>query len=202
MRQTIRAPRIPVQRLLAAGIVVAALMAVAPARADDGPDLLTEPFNVALGTFILNSDTKVRLNGEAQRGDKVDWEDSFGGGDLNRFRVDGYWRFADRHKVRALWFSSSRTQSKVLDKDISWGDEVFPVDAQATAAAPRRRACVTATVIPRSLKDPVGLCPSCFSSSDEIPAQRATDARESRGVLPSGWLTTASRSMLGSTSSR
>ena len=35
--------------------------------------------------------------------------------------------------------------------------EVLPVDAQATAVAPMRRAWVTPTVIPRSLNDPVGL---------------------------------------------
>ena len=34
---------------------------------------------------------------------------------------------------------------------------VFPVEAQAIAVAPHRRACVTATVMPRSLNDPVGL---------------------------------------------
>jgi len=35
--------------------------------------------------------------------------------------------------------------------------DVFPVDAQATARAPVRLAWVIATVIPRSLNDPVGL---------------------------------------------
>ncbi len=39
---------------------------------------------------------------------------------------------------------------------------VLPVDAQAMAPAPRRTACVIATVIPRSLKEPVGFSPSCL----------------------------------------
>src|ERR1043165_34444 len=39
---------------------------------------------------------------------------------------------------------------------------VFPVEAQATARAPRRRAWVIATVMPRSLKEPVGFSPSCL----------------------------------------
>ena len=33
---------------------------------------------------------------------------------------------------------------------------------QAIAVAPRRTACVTATVIPRSLNEPVGFSPSCL----------------------------------------
>ena len=39
------------------------------------------------------------------------------------------------------------------------GADVLPVDAQATARAPMRTACVTATVIPRSLNEPVGFSP-------------------------------------------
>jgi hypothetical protein len=42
---------------------------------------------------------------------------------------------------------------------------VLPVDAHAIAVAPTRTACVTATVIPRSLNDPVGFSPSCLKSS-------------------------------------
>ena len=37
---------------------------------------------------------------------------------------------------------------------------MFPVDAQITARIPLARAWVTATVIPRSLNDPVGFAPS------------------------------------------
>jgi hypothetical protein len=40
--------------------------------------------------------------------------------------------------------------------------EVFPVDAQMTAFAPRSAALEIAIVIPRSLKEPVGFSPSYF----------------------------------------
>ena len=43
--------------------------------------------------------------------------------------------------------------------------EVLPVDAQAKAVAPWRTARVTATVMPRSLKEPVGLSPSTLSQT-------------------------------------
>ena len=38
--------------------------------------------------------------------------------------------------------------------------EVFPVEAQMTAFVPRSIALETATVMPRSLNDPVGFAPS------------------------------------------
>ena len=101
-----------------------------PAAAE-APDLLQQPFYAALGSFILDSDTKVRLDGSTgDRGTTVDWEETFGGANVTRFRIDGYWRFGERHKIRALWFNSSRSEGRVLDDTIDWGDQEFPVDAR------------------------------------------------------------------------
>ena len=119
-------------------IGAAVLLLVAPVvSADDAPNVLTEPFQLSLGSFILNSDTKVRLDGAAGGvpGSNIDWEKTFGGGDMTRFRVDGYWRFADRHKLRWLWFNSSRSTSKVIDHEIEWGGELFPVNVKVNADA-------------------------------------------------------------------
>ena len=62
-----------------------------------------------------------------------------------------------------------------------------------------RSACVTPTVIPRSLNEPVGFMPSCLRSSG-VPAQRWTEVRSSSGVFPSGHDTGAVA--VGSTMSR
>jgi hypothetical protein len=94
------------------------------------PNLLTNPFYVSLGTYIVNSDTKLELDGEAGTGDRVDLERTFGDDTANRFRIDAYWRFAGKHKLRALWFDSSRSASRVLEEEINWGDETFPVGAE------------------------------------------------------------------------
>jgi hypothetical protein len=104
------------------------------ALADDAPNMLEDPFYAALGTYVLNSDTKVRLDGESGRGTDVDWENTFGDdGDMTRGRIDGFWRFADRHKLRFLWFNASRTSSNTTEEDIEWGDEVYPVDTKVKA---------------------------------------------------------------------
>jgi hypothetical protein len=116
---------------IGAGLVVALVgLSASPLAADAAPNLLVDPFQLSLGTFILDFDPTVRLDGEAETGTPVDWKRTFGGGDLSRFRIDGSWRFRDRHKLRAGWFNYSRTRSAVIDQEISWGDEVFPVDAE------------------------------------------------------------------------
>jgi hypothetical protein len=111
-----------------AAIAALALVPLA-AFGEDAPNPLNDTFNLALGTFILNTDTTVRFDGSAgQTGTPVDWENSFGKGDSTRFRFDGYWRFAERHKVRALIFSSSRDGSKTLGRDVTWDGVTYPVD--------------------------------------------------------------------------
>lgn len=110
---------------------IVSTLALAPvaALADEAPNLLDDSFYAALGTFVLNSDTEVRLDGESGRGDTVDWERTFGDDNYTRFRFDGYWRFGDsqRHKVRALWFNASRDDSKTFNRDIEWDDVTYPV---------------------------------------------------------------------------
>jgi hypothetical protein len=101
------------------------------AIAADSPNLLEQRFFVALGTYVVDTSTDVRLDGELDEGTAFDWEQSFGEGDVTRFRLDSQWRFADLHMLRATWFSSSRENSRVLDEDVEWGDETFPASARA-----------------------------------------------------------------------
>lgn len=112
-------------------LAVAALTAAAPARAADAPNLLDDTFNVAIGTFAIRTDTTLRVDGSlTDLGTPVDWEETFGKGDANRLRIDGYWRFADRHKLRALVFDSRVKRSVTLDREIEFDGEVFPVNAR------------------------------------------------------------------------
>ena len=101
------------------------------AIAADSPNLLEQGFFVALGSYIVDTNTDVRLDGELDEGTRVDWEETFGGGDVTRFRLDAQWRFAERHMVRATWFNSSRENSGVLEEEIEWGEETFPASARA-----------------------------------------------------------------------
>ncbi len=104
----------------------------APALADDTPNLLTAPFTVSLGTFILNTDPKVQLNGDTTTGDTIDFNKTAKGSSASRFRIDGAWRFGDtdRHRLKGFVFNISRSRSETIDQDIVWGDNTYPLDAK------------------------------------------------------------------------
>src|SRR5881394_2173551 len=74
--------------------------------------------------------------------------------------------------------------------------DVLPVDAQTTALAPSSVALVMATVMPRSLNEPVGFSPSYFRNT---LARSRSDNRGagSNGVPPSWRVTTGVSSGTG-----
>ncbi len=130
---TLRA-RAPGSRAVWAG--VASLLLGSPAAlAEDAPNLLTDSFQVALGTFILTTEPTIQLKGDTSNGDKVDFDEALGGGDSQRIRLDSFWRFGDsgRHKVKAIAFDMSNDHSKTWDRDIEWGGDIYPVGAQVDA---------------------------------------------------------------------
>src|SRR5438874_3592479 len=64
--------------------------------------------------------------------------------------------------------------------------DVFPVEAHISAGAPRSIALDTATVIPRSLNDPVGLTPSFLMKTWQLCPTRALSlGAKISGVFPS-----------------
>lgn len=74
---------------------------------------------------------------------------------------------------------------------------VLPVEAHTTVRAPASTALLTATVMPRSLKEPVGLAPSTFSQTSQ-PVSAERWAAGTSGVLPSWSETTGVASVTGS----
>src|SRR5690606_262253 len=73
---------------------------------------------------------------------------------------------------------------------------VFPVDAQMTAFAPASTALLIATVMPRSLKLPVGLRPSTLRNTSQ-PVSWDNRAAGSSGVPPSSRVTTGVSGVTG-----
>ena len=85
--------------------------------------------SIELGSFLVDTETTVRLDGTTREiGTEVNFGDEFGFKDQNRFRVDGYWRFLDRHKVRFLYFNSSLSSTRNVSRDIEFGDVTFPLN--------------------------------------------------------------------------
>ena len=74
---------------------------------------------------------------------------------------------------------------------------MLPVDAQTTARAPAPVATLSATVIPRSLNEPVGFAPSTLYRTSQ-PSRSDRFSAWTRGVLPSPSVITGSVSATGS----
>lgn len=114
-------------------LCAAALLLTAPAAfADDAPDLLTDSFQVMLGTYGISSKPSVKFNGDTEQGTPVKFDEQIGGGDAYRFRIDGSWRFgdSDKHKVKFIAFGAKRSGDNVIDQDIVWDDITYPVNAK------------------------------------------------------------------------
>jgi hypothetical protein len=95
--------------------------------------LLDDRFMVSLGTFLLTQKTNVAIDGAAGNGTEIDTEEDLGFKDADRFRLDATWRFAPKHKVRAMYFNVSQSASHVLDRDITVDDTVYPVNVTVNA---------------------------------------------------------------------
>jgi hypothetical protein len=68
-----------------------------------------------------------------QVGSDVNFDDTFGIGDFDRFRVDGLWRIAPRHLIRAMYFQNNRHATRSIERDVNFQDETFPVGATVDA---------------------------------------------------------------------
>jgi len=112
------------------------VVGIAGAQADEArQNPLDSKVNVAVGGFFLSTDINVRLDGDetGQVGDDIDFDDTFGIGDFERFRLDAMWRIKGKHSVRAMYFTNTRSATNELTRDVNFGDETYPIGAVTTA---------------------------------------------------------------------
>lgn len=98
-------------------------------------DPLDARFVVDVGWFFMSTDMRVRVDGETQdtTGDDVDFDDTFGIGDFDRFRADVMWRIADRHALKFMYFENNRDATRTATRDVTFQGETFPVGAMVNA---------------------------------------------------------------------
>jgi hypothetical protein len=99
-----------------------------------GKGPIEQNWQFSLGSFFLTNDTKVTVNGEQLEGNEVDWDNEFNLGDKDQFRVDAFWRFANKHKLRLMYFQNNRHNTRTIDREIDFGDDVYPVNTSVTAS--------------------------------------------------------------------
>ncbi len=87
-------------------------------------------FSISVGVFVTDRASKTRLNGEAgDDGTNIDLEGDLGLDQTDTvFRIDGSYRFNERHRIDISIFDLSRSKTKIIDEEIEWGDTVYPID--------------------------------------------------------------------------
>ena len=93
----------------------------------------SDRFLVSLGGFISDFKTEASLSSESGIGTEINFEDDLGLTDSESLlRLDGYWRFGQKHRLDFGSFLFTRDAERVLDREITWGDLVFPVSASVS----------------------------------------------------------------------
>jgi hypothetical protein len=107
------------------------------AAAQDIPShpALTDRYYFGVGVFFPKTSTQAQLQNKVSGvGATVDFEQSL---DMERSKTVptafGRWRIGERWRIDAEYFALNRTSERTLDRDIQWGDQTFPVNAQVAA---------------------------------------------------------------------
>jgi hypothetical protein len=90
-----------------------------------------ERFRFVAGWFLPAFNTDVRIDDTDGEGDDVNLGDDLGVDEDQSGVLLGFeWRIADRHRLGASYSSFSQSGTRVIDEQITIGDEVYPVDAE------------------------------------------------------------------------
>jgi hypothetical protein len=112
--------RLPIAVAIAAALAVLGGPAKDAAAADEAIAFGKETFKISLGYYRpnFNSRVAVGVSGGAPPGDISPEQDLGLDHNLGGARLDGYWRFADRHRIYFGYYQLNRSASKTLDHDI------------------------------------------------------------------------------------
>lgn len=95
----------------------------------------TEELKINLGGILTTNNTSVRIDG-ARRGTEFDLENLAGvKDDVSTFYGSGTWRFAPNHRLSLTGFVVDRDHSKSIDREITIGDVVIPINTNLATEA-------------------------------------------------------------------
>ncbi|MBO9667440.1 MAG: hypothetical protein J7501_11595 [Bdellovibrio sp.] len=108
-----------------------ALFLQTPLQAWADPSPSEEMFIFHLGYFLPSFDTKLRIdNSQLGRGDEVNLEKDLGlDVEETTIRGDVMWRMSEHNKLTLGVFHLNRNGTKVLNRQIQIGDQIYPVGA-------------------------------------------------------------------------
>ena len=120
-----------IRPLLAAVLLASTGTARAEEPIPDHP-ALRDRFYVTLGAFYPRTTTSAQLDSARLGvGANLDFENALGMQTSKTVPfASGRMRFGERWRVEAEWFELNRSGDKQVDRNIQWGDVVFPVNAR------------------------------------------------------------------------
>jgi hypothetical protein len=120
-------------RALITASAFAAFVLPGAVQAGAEEEQLPDRFMLRLGGYhAQNADTIMRLDANnLPVGTYIDFHETLGGDrSATVFRVDGLYRFNDKHGLGFSWYSLKFTGSRVLSQDINWGGQTIPVNSK------------------------------------------------------------------------
>ena len=120
-------------------IALAVIGFAAVARAEQGAvpihPALNDRYYLALGAFFPKTTTQAQLRSNTTgAGVTVDFESQF---DMDRSNTVptfyGRWRINHRWRIEADYFELNRSSDRVIDRQIEWGDQVFPINTTVSS---------------------------------------------------------------------
>jgi hypothetical protein len=113
--------------------VAVAFAGIAPSVYAEAGNPLNDRVSISVGGFLLDTKTKIRVDGDTDRGDEVDAERDLGLDASDRIRIDAYWRMTPRQKLRVMFFNTDNSATRDLERTIEVGDEEYVIGAEVTA---------------------------------------------------------------------
>ncbi len=109
-------------------LILCTCMMVTVIHADSRED---DRFRMELGAFLQSFETTLRLDSETLgKGTEINLENDLGLLDgQDNFRIDGTLRMADKHRLDFGYVSWNRHNTRVIDEELQFGDEIYPINA-------------------------------------------------------------------------
>ena len=117
--------------LIALAAIAFAAAAIAPAAAQVPlHPALEDKWSFGLGAFFPNTATQAQLTSNTTGlGTSIEFEDTF---NMDRSKTVpvfyARWRINQRWRIDAEYFQLNRSSERVIDREIRWGDRVFPIN--------------------------------------------------------------------------
>jgi hypothetical protein len=114
------------------GMIICILLLQASLAAAE-EERLPDRFMLRLGGYrVQNANTIVRLDANnLPVGAYIDFNETLGGEKTgNVARLDGFYRFNEKHGLGFSWYSLKFTGSRVLEEEIDWAGQPYPIGAK------------------------------------------------------------------------